>query len=481
MSHEYLARLRGTAAASRRDAWRKATSGSASPLPHGGAMERLFGQVFSRVSTFLGRREALDALGANAATDGRRMAFASQSPSKRQVAHELAHVVQIERGGGTADASRLSEPGSSAEREADRAAVRAGRGEAVSIAEAAPAALHRDIKEPRLEVPHGTFKIDMTKKEGAESGEKGNIYYHPKPTAPDSKAIALTQVVETFDLAKADELNWTSILPAEGDRDKMRSKAADRTHVTKKGDTLESVSIQHFGSADHAAEIRMDNAAAIEAVAATALADPKKPLPAGLSLKINCAVTAGYFVDHPAALPDATPRTKATDPAVTQDYVRPHPSYAGGTNQMGSKKGKTIVDAALYDFPRTSGGHISFNFQTVARSDDIGLYYGTLWWQFEVDATGTTPQVINEAKGVKPGATDTFRSAVVEFNRFYANPHTVMKGQTLYEISRLYFGSADRADDIFKANEKLIGKRDAPLKIGCQLRIPDVTDTLKKP
>lgn len=480
--HHLARRLANARSDSAREAWSAATSGGAAPLPHRQRMEPLFGRGFSKVRAFLGRAEALARLGAKAATDGQRVAFASSSPSPRQVAHELAHVVQMGRSGGVGDGSRLSEPGSPAELEADRVAERVGRGGVVSPVQSAPAALHRDIKQDRLEVPHGFFKIDMTKIEaaGGWSGESGTIHYEPKTTAPDTDSIKLTQVAEVKNCETNTEWKWKGTKLADlGD---MQTVIGDRVHVTVKGDTLDKVSTLHFGSKDKAKDIGVQNSQLIGTAAPDALKDTSKPLPTGLTLEICYATKPGYFVDIRPDLPHATKRKYVTDPIVAQDYIQPDPRWTSDPkNKHGKKKGKVTDEASIFDFPHLEGnGHIMWSFETVARSDDIGLYYGTLAWQFRLDATGSVPVVKDEDFAVKPGATDTFRSAVVEFNRFYLNTHTVMKGQTLREISRLYFGNADKADDIFKENAELIGKPDGILKPGWELRIPGVSATKTK-
>lgn len=88
-------------------------------------MERAFGLSFADVSVRTGAGPELDPLGADAATHGRNVAFRSRAPGPAQVAHELTHVLQqrqpsSERG--------VSTPGSAAEREASRNAVRVGLG-----------------------------------------------------------------------------------------------------------------------------------------------------------------------------------------------------------------------------------------------------------------------------------------------------------------------------------------------------------------
>lgn len=465
--------LRREKRASSRASWRAATEGPGGSLPERHAMEAMFGQDFSGVRAYFGRAAQLDALGALAATDGRRVAFASSMPDRRQIAHELAHVLQMRRGGGVADGDRLSEPDGAAEREADLVAARAETGAKLSVGVAAPPALHRDLKSGKLEVPNGHFRIDMAKQEGVggETGEKGHIHFEPKATAPDSNRIRLSQAVSTQDLATGAPLAWAGT--TEANREKMTVASRRRVHKTVPGDTLDSVSLAHFGAADQAKQIGKDNAKLISGVAPEALADTSKALPADLSLQILGAVKGGFFIDHLAAHPAAKKRASSGDPVVLQDYVWPGEHAA--QNHDGQKKGGDIKEAVLGDFPHVTSHHLMFRFETVARSDDLGLYYGTLWWQFEADGSVAPPKVTKENYGVKPGVSDTFQAALASFNRFYANPHTVLAEQTLEQISELYFGKSDKADAIFAANKALIGTRDAKLVAGWKLKIPGIT------
>jgi hypothetical protein len=114
----------------------QATSGAASEVPYRSEMERGFGTDFSGVQAYKGRTDEMGAIQAKAATAGsdNRIAFASASPSKATVAHELAHVVQAQNGGGAAGvqgSSVLSQPGDVAERQADAAAATVAGGGAV--------------------------------------------------------------------------------------------------------------------------------------------------------------------------------------------------------------------------------------------------------------------------------------------------------------------------------------------------------------
>jgi hypothetical protein len=467
----HLARHLGRAPAlSSRDVWRAATSGSAAPVPHRGMMERLFGGAFSRIKAYFGRAAALDALGAKAATDGERVAFASHSPSPRQVAHELAHVVQMR--GAAADGSRLSSPGSPAEREADRIADRAARGEPVSVREAAPTTLHRDLRSGALEVPHGFFRIDMTWQiYPGWAGEEGTIHYVPKPTAPDTVRIRLSQVVQTTNLYTARAYRWEDITGRPDVRDAVRTTPRARAHVTVAGDTLDSVSTAHFGSRNQADRIARDNAGLIRPP--EAITDTSLPLAPGLTLRILRAVAGEYGIDFSPRDPAARRRTSRRSPTVLQDYVWPR-SRRPADNHDGHKRGANIREAVLCDGPG-SADNVMFRFETVARSDDIGLYYGTLWWQFEVDGTADPETVTRERYGVRPGISDTFRGALANFNRAYANSHTVVAGETLEEISDFYYQSRSHADDIYNANRRLIGRRNTSLRPGWRLLIPEVS------
>ncbi len=123
--------------------FRDATQGAAAPLPHRARMEHAFGQNLSQVRAYLGRAEPLAGLGAHAAAQGDRVAFAAASPDPALVAHEVTHVVQQRQaGGGGIAASGVSAPNSPAEREADALAPRAAAGFAVRAGAAPAAGLH---------------------------------------------------------------------------------------------------------------------------------------------------------------------------------------------------------------------------------------------------------------------------------------------------------------------------------------------------
>jgi hypothetical protein len=108
-----------------------ATRGGGGGVPHQEQMEAAFGQDFSFVQAYTGQRDAMDSIGASAATRGNTVAFADEAPIPWLVAHELTHVVQQEKAGGgdVAAKATVAPVESAAEREADAVADRVARGE----------------------------------------------------------------------------------------------------------------------------------------------------------------------------------------------------------------------------------------------------------------------------------------------------------------------------------------------------------------
>jgi hypothetical protein len=111
--------------------------GPAGDLPFRPEMEAAFGRDLSAVRAST-EPAAMASLGAEAATLGDRVAFASATPDRRLVAHELTHVVQNQGGGGIASRGVLSDRGSAAEREAEAVADRVASGDAAGPITAAP-------------------------------------------------------------------------------------------------------------------------------------------------------------------------------------------------------------------------------------------------------------------------------------------------------------------------------------------------------
>ena len=94
----------------------------ASEVPYRADMEQMFGEDFSGVEAFTGADAALAQVGARGAAQGDVVAFASATPDRSLVAHELTHVVQQRQAGpaamalsgatsGRADAAELEAEG----------------------------------------------------------------------------------------------------------------------------------------------------------------------------------------------------------------------------------------------------------------------------------------------------------------------------------------------------------------------------------
>ena len=128
------------------------------------------------------------------------------------------------------------------------------------------------------------------------------------------------------------------------------------------------------------------------------------------------AVEGGFFVDHSAAA--ATPRTAKADPAVSpyyRDYWA-NPAHS----QDGSKAGKNVVPASLWDSPGSSAKR-SISFETAAMSADNGYVYATLQWGFKLEDP-VKGSVTGEYAKARVMQSSTFDAAVAAFNKFYKNP-----------------------------------------------------------
>jgi len=127
-------------------------------------------------------------------------------------------------------------------------------------------------------------------------------------------------------------------------------------------------------------------------------------------------IKPGFRVDHSAAA--VSPRTKKDDKAVSPYYRDYWPNAA--SSQDGSKQGKTVQEASLWDFPGWSQKS-RYTFETAAKAADSGYIYGAVRWGFTISdpAKGT---VDSEHVSADPGPSATFGAAVKKFDEFYKNP-----------------------------------------------------------
>jgi hypothetical protein len=128
-------------------------------------------------------------------------------------------------------------------------------------------------------------------------------------------------------------------------------------------------------------------------------------------------VDPGFHVDvlHTPGKP--APRKKKKDAPVSpyyRDYAPNPPS------QNGSKKGKVVTEASLWDSP-SSAGNRRYSFETVAKATDTGHVYGTVMWGFTIsDASkGKVEKEHAVGRNVTLLTTD---KAIEKFNEFYRNP-----------------------------------------------------------
>jgi|EndMetStandDraft_8_1072994.scaffolds.fasta_scaffold210609_2 hypothetical protein len=135
------------------------------------------------------------------------------------------------------------------------------------------------------------------------------------------------------------------------------------------------------------------------------VADPMRP-----------GLEPGWGIDFDPTT--AKPRTKLADPAVSPYYRSWWPNAA--SSQDGSKKGKAISEASLWDYPGWDR-NMRFSFETVARADDTGFVYGTIAWGFTISdaANGIVDHEYASGRNVTTQTTD---EALKRFDEYMRNP-----------------------------------------------------------
>jgi nucleoid-associated protein YgaU len=93
---------------------------------------------------------------------------------------------------------------------------------------------------------------------------------------------------------------------------------------------------------------------------------------------------------------------------------------------------------------------------------------------YTTKAGDTLQSITGESYRVVEGTSATFQATQQKFTEFYKNSHIVMQGETLQTISQKYFGTPDKAKDIYNANKAVIPDQ-AHLQPGTKLTIPGVT------
>ncbi|BAY20852.1 hypothetical protein NIES2100_05960 [Calothrix sp. NIES-2100] len=138
----------------------EATKGQPSQIAFRPEMEDAFGENFSGVKMYLGQSVQMKQLSARAATQGEKIAFASNNPDKKLVAHELTHVVQNRRFGvqnAVQGKSEVSDPNSTDEQEADVIANQVAEGKQVKVQAKPAAGIQRSYESLS---PMGKTRVD---------------------------------------------------------------------------------------------------------------------------------------------------------------------------------------------------------------------------------------------------------------------------------------------------------------------------------
>jgi len=128
----------------------------------------------------------------------------------------------------------------------------------------------------------------------------------------------------------------------------------------------------------------------------------------------------GYFVDVIHA--NRKPRAKKGDADVSPYYIDDYFALGDPNNKDGSKKGKAITEASIWDYPGSSGNR-RFSFETAAKDPDSGHVFGSVWWGFTIsDASkGTVDHEWATGRDVTLKSTDL---AIEAFDKYYKNKGT---------------------------------------------------------
>ena len=133
--------------------------------------------------------------------------------------------------------------------------------------------------------------------------------------------------------------------------------------------------------------------------------------------KAEPGVDAGWFVDQ--LYKGLKPRTKKTDALISPYYID-YGNSGPANNKDGSKKGKSVSEASLYDYPG-AGIKSRFSFETIAKASDTGHVYGTVMWGFTISdpAKGTVDHERAVGRDVTLLSSDR---AIVNYDAFFRNP-----------------------------------------------------------
>jgi hypothetical protein len=130
----------------------------------------------------------------------------------------------------------------------------------------------------------------------------------------------------------------------------------------------------------------------------------------------KAGVEPGRFVD--AQYSSITPRSKKADAAVSPYYRDYWPNAT--MSQDGSKKGTSVAEASLWDFPGSFSKR-RFSFETAAKAADHGYIYATFRWGFTI-SDGAKGTIDHERGSAQRGPSATFLAAVKQFNEYTKNP-----------------------------------------------------------
>jgi len=127
-------------------------------------------------------------------------------------------------------------------------------------------------------------------------------------------------------------------------------------------------------------------------------------------------IEGGWWIDIVTS--KVAKRTKKTDAEITPYYRDTQPNAA--SSQDGSKAGKAIQDASLWDFPQWNRNS-KFAFETVAKATDTGHVYGSVIWGFTI-SDASKGEITDEYASGRDVTLATTDQALKNLDEYYGNP-----------------------------------------------------------
>jgi hypothetical protein len=233
-----------------------------------------------------------------------------------------------------------------------------------------------------------------------------------------SAGLALRDAMRVSSVAPTVQRDLTDKLPVRNGDFKMNLKT--QSNPGAKSGLQGTITFHAAGTAPDSTSIKLFQAVRIEDLTTgkdykwTGVDAPRTK--AQTKADPSRGIDPGWWIDIDPSLTKR--RTKKADAPVSPYYRAYWPNVA--SSQDGSKAGKVIQDASLWDYPGWSVNS-RFSFETVAKDAVGGFVYGTVMWGFTIsDASkGTVDHEYAAGRNVTLAETD---AALKKFDEYYRNP-----------------------------------------------------------